>query len=358
MIHSYSAADLANSQTIASRWLEQGAYVFYGSVNEPFLTAFRQPGLVAELVCAGVPFVAALRQGETEAFGFPWRLIYLGDPLYRLENCRMDETSNDVQDAAKRLAAEEWRTIAREYADSRISEITNPLVRIDEACNDLAANPDSGDYLDARRLSWCLDSAIAESADSSPRDSRGGSPASGSRRVGKSAGPGARSDWRSSMRLIDRDRLQRKLRPIFDELLIDALSELGADEELQTRLSRIPSQEKSPRVWMTIETCATVRLARLNQDRDLARGFRRALDLWSEVIELPWPKGSSFPGQFTERMTAVASAEGSHSMQAWLIRLRTETEKLNARPNEFPHASAVAAERKRAEEKIGHGLRW
>src|SRR5262249_36549224 len=110
MIHSFSAADLANPQTIASRWLEQGAYVFYGSVNEPFLAAFRTPALVAELLAAGAPFVAALRQGENEAFGFPWRLIYLGDPLYRLES-RIDETSNDFQDASSRLAADEWRSV-------------------------------------------------------------------------------------------------------------------------------------------------------------------------------------------------------------------------------------------------------
>ena len=86
MIHSFSAADPNDPQTIAGRWLSQGAFAYFGSVNEPFLLAFRPPGLVAELLAAEVPFVAALRQGELEAFGFPWRLVYLGDPLYRLQN--------------------------------------------------------------------------------------------------------------------------------------------------------------------------------------------------------------------------------------------------------------------------------
>ena len=84
MIHSFSAADPADPQTIAGRWLAQGAFVYYGSVNEPYLQAFRPAGLVAEMVAADMPLAAALRQGEFEPFGRPWRLIYLGDPLYRL----------------------------------------------------------------------------------------------------------------------------------------------------------------------------------------------------------------------------------------------------------------------------------
>ena len=88
MIHSFSAANPADPQTIAGRWLANGAYVFFGSVQEPFLPAFRPPGLVAELIAADVPLVAALRQGEGEACGFPWRLVYLGDPLYRAGRAR------------------------------------------------------------------------------------------------------------------------------------------------------------------------------------------------------------------------------------------------------------------------------
>ena len=87
MIHSFSAADPADPATIAGRWLTQGAFVYYGSVNEPYLLAFRPASVVAELAAAGVPMAAALRQSEVEPFGRPWRLIYLGDPLYRILNC-------------------------------------------------------------------------------------------------------------------------------------------------------------------------------------------------------------------------------------------------------------------------------
>jgi hypothetical protein len=145
----------------------------------------------------------------------------------------------------------------------------------------------------------------------------------------------------------------------FDELLMDALGELGADEELQSRLVRIPNEEKSSRVWLAIETCETARLARLDLDPDRARSFRRALDLWSEVIRISWPKGSPVPGQFTERMTAMASADASKRMGEWLIRLRGAAQELNSRRSGYPHADVVKAERSRVEQKINdRGLRW
>ena len=55
MIHSYSAADPADPGTLAGRWLAQGAFVYFGSVNEPLLVAFRRPALVAELAAGGCP---------------------------------------------------------------------------------------------------------------------------------------------------------------------------------------------------------------------------------------------------------------------------------------------------------------
>ena len=41
--------------TIAGRWLANGAFVYFGSMNEPFLQSFRPPGLVAALLAEGVP---------------------------------------------------------------------------------------------------------------------------------------------------------------------------------------------------------------------------------------------------------------------------------------------------------------
>jgi len=159
MIHSFSAADPTNPETIGGRWLAQGAFVFFGSVNEPFLPAFRTPRLVAALLAAEVPLVAALRQGEFEAFGFPWRLVYLGDPLYRLEvatpmqrrpiPARPDSSRSDGSPSggprrswlgtwwntgdrvpngeSDRVGPSDWQTMAPAYADWPILEIAPPV---------------------------------------------------------------------------------------------------------------------------------------------------------------------------------------------------------------------------------------
>lgn len=83
-IHSFSAVDPWNLETLAGRWLANGAFVYFGSMNEPFLPSFRAPTLVADLIAEGLPLSAATRQGRGEPFNLPWRLVYLGDPLYRV----------------------------------------------------------------------------------------------------------------------------------------------------------------------------------------------------------------------------------------------------------------------------------
>ena len=55
------------------------------------------------------PWSPRLRQSELEPFGFPWRLIYLGDPLYRVgrgsrENSSL--TANAKKDGSKSPEAE------------------------------------------------------------------------------------------------------------------------------------------------------------------------------------------------------------------------------------------------------------
>ena len=84
MIHSFSAADPSNPGTIAGRWLAQGAFLFYGAMDEPYLPSFRLPALSADLLAAGLPVAAALRPTRGEPFGQPWKLVLLGDPLYTI----------------------------------------------------------------------------------------------------------------------------------------------------------------------------------------------------------------------------------------------------------------------------------
>src|SRR5690606_2798161 len=82
---SFSAENPNDPETLAGRWLAHGAFVYFGSSHEPYLSAFRTPGLVADLLAEGLPFGASARMNAEEAppFGNAWRLVYLGDPLYR-----------------------------------------------------------------------------------------------------------------------------------------------------------------------------------------------------------------------------------------------------------------------------------
>jgi hypothetical protein len=77
MVHSWSSRVPGSARTVAGRWLEHGAYAFYGSVDEPFLNAFVQTPRLALRFLSGMPLGVACRQDG----GPPWKLNVLGDPL-------------------------------------------------------------------------------------------------------------------------------------------------------------------------------------------------------------------------------------------------------------------------------------
>jgi hypothetical protein len=311
MIHSHSVADPANPQTIGGRWLAQGAFVYFGSVHEPFLHAFRPPGLVAKLMTAGMPMVAALRQGETETFGVPWRLVYLGDPLYRLERGHtpielvqaMSQPNPQEQivdplhgDGSERVSSDEWLKLVSDGA--RL-----PLAPLVSASGSSPRTSQARAFdTDAARLAWCMDAAVLHWSEA-PAGSRALRARTNSEV--ETAGGGT-IDWRSVLREIHRERLAKPHRSIFDELLIDTLTLQGSLLELQSRLVRIPAGECGPLIWQAIETCTFSRLARLADDAGSEQSFRLALDLWDEVIRLPWPPGRGFPDELTERVAALA----------------------------------------------------
>ncbi len=76
-IHSWSATTPGDRNTIAGRWLENGAYLYVGSVHEPYLTAFIPPTVLARRLKRSTPFLIAARQLESE----PWKITTIGDPL-------------------------------------------------------------------------------------------------------------------------------------------------------------------------------------------------------------------------------------------------------------------------------------
>jgi hypothetical protein len=338
IVHSFSAADPTDPQTIAGRWLANGAFAYFGSVYEPYLLAFRSPGLVAELLAAEIPLVAALRQGELEAFGFPWRLIYLGDPLYRLQKRDAVEARSTV-----RITPDEWRKLAPDYDNWPVAEVT--------ARRALASRPPQATEPapEDDRLQWCLDASIEELA---ARPSKPVAKKTGYRHRDPSPKSFPADGWRKVLMAIHRGKLDQGLRPVFDELLIDTLEEVDALEELMDRLAQIPPAERGPRVWQAIETGAMQRLARSMDERDPAAGFVRALDLWDEVIRSNWPQNSRFPAHFSERIGTFALAD-SRRLRPWFDRIRQAGEVMGSDLSRNPHISVIKAEQARAKAQLG-----
>ena len=222
MIHSFSAARPNDPSTIAGRFLDHGAFVYYGSMNEPYLTAFRTPFLVAQLIAAGTPLSASLRRGPYEQFGHPWRLVYLGDPLYRI-------LPTSPGQRVDRLTGEEWDQIS---AGQMVPPPT--VVRV---------APSPGEDA-AEALDWCRDAALLALVPS------------------KEADPIAAA-LPAALLAIDRDRLDPARRAILDDLLIDQAtgSGLGEPRDFLERLLQIPTSTRSPKVRRTIETTAANRPA-------------------------------------------------------------------------------------------------
>jgi hypothetical protein len=369
MIHSFSAANPADPQTIAGRWLENGAYVYFGAVQEPFLVAFRPPGLVSELIAADVPLVAALRQSEREPCGFPWRLVYLGDPLYRAgreprdKNALATAGKTDGSKGPEQTGAQwSWwssasgpsnlpereghgRIDAGQWAKAAAAHDLLPVVPI--VAMDATVNPPVGindEEFDGEKLQTCIDAAIAEAAMANPLSTTtAGRGAAGVARLSQRG-----NDWRTLLRQIRRDRLEEELRLIYDELLIDALEQIGAIEELQSALAKIPPEEACPRVWQAHELCAFDRLARLAQDRT-SETFDAALRIWDEAMGLSWPKGSRFPAQLTERVAAMTRVDPGRRLAVWQEQLQTTARRLEEQRERYPHVGAIIAEQTRVE---------
>ncbi|MEG4282931.1 hypothetical protein QUB68_07360 [Microcoleus sp. A006_D1] len=84
MIHSWSASDPDDASTVAGRWLQNGAYAYIGSVNEPLLSAFIPPKIMVDRLKRGSPFLIAARQLESP----PWKVATIGDPLMSIAKPR------------------------------------------------------------------------------------------------------------------------------------------------------------------------------------------------------------------------------------------------------------------------------
>ena len=82
-IHSFSAQLPSNEEAISARWLDHGAFVYFGSADEPGLAAFLTPQQVTGRLLIGIPAGFAFRYDNTNVI---WKVNYFGDPLFTLGN--------------------------------------------------------------------------------------------------------------------------------------------------------------------------------------------------------------------------------------------------------------------------------
>ena len=254
MIHSFSAESPGDPDTIAGRWLANGAFAFFGSMNEPFLQAFRPPAVVASFLAENLPLVVAARRTERELYGQPWRLVYFGDPLYRVRPFAADA-------APPRVA--NWEVVSNWPA---YVEFLDPGPKAD----------------DTARLNWALKLAIFRTQTAAP--------------VRQKVDPAA------TVAGIDRDKLPGRHRAIFDDLLVDAFLQAGRRAELVERLLRVPTAGRSATVRRHLETAQAAELMKAVAANDLAR----ASSLWADVVRVPGTR--EFAGAFTERTGRLADS--------------------------------------------------
>jgi hypothetical protein len=319
--------------------------------------------LVAELMTAGIPLVAALRRSDNELFGHPWRLMLLGDPLYGLEPARAARDSGEPisqsapearasgaaalapANARGRLAVSDWQRFAPAHAHWPVVEVAAQLA----GATTSSGMPESSSEDD--RLAGCVNSALA-ALTHRPLEAQPAAPGAPPRAL---AGEALPANWKTVLLRIRRERLGEPLRAVFDELLIDTLIQTGSFVELQARLSRIPAGQCSSLVWATIEGCACSRLAQAAEVQSPELGYREALALWDEVIRVPWPPGRSFLAAFTERVAAMAEADPGRRLPAWQQRLTGALAALGASGDDSQAAALalVRAEGARVSSRLG-----
>jgi hypothetical protein len=289
MIHSFSATDPNDPRTLAGRWLANGAFVYFGAMNEPYLQSFRPPWMLAGQLAEGVPLGAANRRNPPDTFGKPWRLVYLGDPLYRLQ-----------LPAPRGPRLERWDPVDAWPAYGEPPQ------------------PDPGTP-ESTRLTWALKTALY--------------------RLQGTARPRQQIELPAVLGAIRRERLDARLRPVFDALLIDVLVQGDRADVLRDRLSRIPPTDRSPVVGRTLESLEMARLQKLVAARD----FAGALALWGEV--LPTGPDPAFLQACTDRVAGLADTPGRRG--DWQARLLRARRGLDA---QSPLAAIVMAELRRIDQ--------
>jgi hypothetical protein len=266
MIHSFSAERPDDPDTIAGRWLANGAYLYFGSMHEPYLQSFRNPRLVVDAMAEHIPLVVALRMTTNEPFHQPWRLVFLGDPLYKLKPPN--------QSKIPRLAF--WKPTASwpSYTES----------------NRPAAGNDTDLFF------WALKTSLARSQGNPPKGTTG-------------------EDLVETLLAIQRAKLPNDFQPAFDALLTQVLLQAKKRSALQARLAQIPEANRTPVVRRTLETLLTIDLAFAIDRKD----FQAARNVWRGLMKPSFP--DELRRQATERVGRLA--DSPILREDWINQLRS-----------------------------------
>lgn len=79
-IHSFSAQAMGDAHSVGRRFIDNGAYTYVGSVDEPYLAAFQPPEQFVRRMLALAPLGAAARHDTAPV----WKINIYGDPLITL----------------------------------------------------------------------------------------------------------------------------------------------------------------------------------------------------------------------------------------------------------------------------------
>lgn len=135
-LHSFSLENPNVDDSVGGRFIEHGAYCYFGSVFEPLLPAFVPPQLLAARCGALVPFLVSARSMEGY-FARPWRLAAYGDPLMLLATPSKigAKRVDPPQDALQPLRALAAANLAK-FRDAKDGAALAAAIRDLERCGD------------------------------------------------------------------------------------------------------------------------------------------------------------------------------------------------------------------------------
>lgn len=155
--HSGSAALPYDDDSIAGRMLWGGAWYYFGSMSEPFLTAFQPATYAGPRIAAGVPFTSAYRTRVGQSASGPWRLIAIGDP----QACLRREPMARAPASAELLSL---GADAAQPAEAPMAQLRRARLLRDSAGVDSALAALDAASLDGASLAAALDACLERDA--------------------------------------------------------------------------------------------------------------------------------------------------------------------------------------------------